>query len=525
MTKLNQTIEVATVTTSRRRFLVRASGLAIAAATGPLLPAMAKAAAPNKTLRFGMSAFPASVKPFEYAGESSLDVKLQLYRGLLRFSTEGKPVPEIAESWTMEGDRTYVFQLRKKVLFSNGQPLTSADVKSSFEQIAAPKSTAYLSREFAVIDSIDASQPSVVRIKLKLPTPAFPELVARGEAPIVSAQYRDSLLDQPLGAGPYVVETVDRGRGFTFKKNPFYFRPNRPLVERMRYTVFADENLRVAALQSGDVDVIEYVPWQNVESLQKDTRVQVQGDVGPYMYLSFNTTMAPFNDVRVRRAVALGVNRADIVKAAFFGQGRVLDGMPIDPHSQMFDPKFEHLWPYQPAEAKALLASASYSGQTVNLLATSTYGMHKDIAEVVQQNLAAIGMQVKLNLPEWGARISLGNQGRYQLAVNAASMDGLDPDAISTIIGSGGSSFKRSFGFASKSIDDGLARARHESDPNLRRQAYADVWQAVRDEVPISTLAFRKQSFAALASVKGFRIQPGALGLYSSICFEDVVPT
>jgi len=502
----------------RRRFLI--SGLA--AAAGALVGEKgAFAQSSSKTLRYGLSAYPPNIQPFQYAGQAAATVKLQIYRGLLTYSAEGTIIPEIAESYSLQGDRTYVFKLRPGVKFSNGSPLTSADVKFSLEQMAAPDSTAYLINEMRGIESIDASDPMVVKITLKKPTPAFPDTLARPDAPIVSPKFKDPLLGQPLGAGPFILEAMDRGVSLTFKKNPYYYRPGLPKVASMRFVVYADETLRVAAVQSGDVDIIEYVPWQDLKRLKSNPNVRVETNEGAFMYLCFNCSTAPFNDPRVRAAIAHAVKREDVVKGAFFGQGSPFDGLPIQKTSQFYDPSLQHLWPYDPDQAAKLLQEAKVTGQKINLLATSTYAMHRDIAQIVQQYLGAVGFDVQLSLPDWGTRVSLGNQGRYQLAVNGGGLDGLDPDGLTSLIGSGPASYRRSFGFKSAVVDQLLAQGRQEVDPAKRKQIYDAVQRQAAKDVPVSTLAYRVEAFAYTPAVKGFKSLPGNLDLYTAVTLQN----
>ncbi|WP_321936358.1 ABC transporter substrate-binding protein [Paraburkholderia sp. J8-2] len=520
MTTKIETISVDGDATSleRRRFLIAGLSAAATIATGTN---EAFAQGGSKVLRYGLSAYPPNVQPFQYTGQPAATVKLQIYRGLLSYSDEGKIVPEIAESYTLQGDRTYVFKLRPGIRFANGSPLTSADVKFSLEQIAAPDSTAYLLNEMRAIESIDASDPSVVKITLKSPTPAFPDHLARPDAPIVSPKFKDPVTGQPLGAGPFVLEAMDRGISVTFKKNPYFYRAGLPKVDSMRFVVYADENLRVAAVQSGDVDIIEYVPWQNLQQLKSDSRVRVEASEGAFMYLCFNTQAAPFNDPRVRLAVAHAIKREDIVTGAFYGQGSPFDGLPIQKTSSFYNPALQHLWPYDPDKAAKLIQEAGVAGQKINLLASSTYAMHRDIAQIVQQYLTAVGLQVQLQLPDWGTRVSLGNQGRYQLAVNGGALDGLDPDGLTTLIGSGPPSYRRSFGFQSATLDQLLAQGRQEVEPAKRKQIYDSVSRQAAKDTPITTLAYRVEAYAVNPKVAGFKTLPGNLDVYTAVTLQN----
>src|SRR4051812_10915554 len=250
---------------------------------------------------------------------------------------------------------------------------------------------------------------------MKQPTATLPQWLASYHMPIV---WHKSEANQPIGAGPFVIKAQERGVSLELEAFGKYYKPGLPKLKLVRAIAYADENLRVAALQTGDVDLIEYVPWQSMEGIGKDAKLKLDPVDGPFMYLVFNGTKPPFNDARVRKAVAHAIKRDDIVKAAFFGRGSALAHLPIAEQSQFFNPELKDGWNYDPALSKKLLAEAGHGGGvTCSFLSTAQYGMHKDSSEVVQQNLAAIGINAELNLPDWATRVSLGNQGRFDLGV------------------------------------------------------------------------------------------------------------
>ena len=198
---------------------------------------------------------------------------------------------------------------------------------------------------------------------------------------------------------------------------------------------YPDENLRVAALQSGDVDLIEYVPWQSIDTLAKDPAIRLDMTDGPFMFLIFNGRSGPFRDARVRQAVAFAIRREDIVAAAFFGHATPLGGVPIPKTSPFYNPALAEGWSYDLPRAKRLLAEAGFSaGFSCTLLADSTYGMDQSTAQVVQQSLAAIGIQVKLALPEWASFVTLANRGRYDFAIAGVTSDNTDPDGLTSVL-------------------------------------------------------------------------------------------
>jgi peptide/nickel transport system substrate-binding protein len=241
------------------------------------------------------------------------------------------------------------------------------------------------------------------------------------------------------------------------------------------------------------------------------------------MYLIFNANKPPLNDARVRKAVAHAIKREEIVKAAFFGRGSPLAHLPLPKASEFFNAEYENGWNYDPALAKKLLAEAGHAdGFACSLLSTAQYGMHKDTAEVVQQNLAAVGIKVELNLPDWATRVAIGNKGQYDMAVMGDAADSNDPDGIAKAIdGSLSPSYSRSWGMKTEKLTELLKAGRAEFDTAKRKAIYKQLEALAIQEAPMVGLAWRSQGYAMQKRVSGFKNLPGALTFYSGTTFED----
>src|SRR5208337_2614707 len=369
--------------------------LLAAGAALPFLRHPARAAVTPGKLIFGLSSYPPTMAPWANAGTAAATAKLMFHRGLLGYGIDGALRGELAETWEHAEDGAWVFHLRDAV-FHNGAKVTSADVAWTIEQIAGEKSTAYLRAEMQRLARVETPDAKTVRLHTKEPTATLPLVMASYFLPIVA---KGSTADNPLGigAGPFLLTNEERGVALEFTAFDKFFRPGLPKLKSVRMVAYADENLRVAALQAGDVDLIEYVPWQSMASIEADQKLSLQTTSGPFMYLTFNAKAGPFGDARVRRAVGHAIKREDIIKAAFFGRGDPIEGLALPKGTPFYDESLAHGLAYDPAKAKALLAEAGMaSGFSCKLLSTAQYGMHKDTAAVTQQYLAAIGIQAEL---------------------------------------------------------------------------------------------------------------------------------
>jgi len=501
------------MTLSRRALL--AAGAAL-----PFLRHPARAAVTPGKLIFGLSSYPPTMAPWANAGTAAATAKLMFHRGLLGYGPDGVLRGELAETWEHAEDGAWVFHLRD-ALFHNGAKLTSADVAWTIEQVAAEKSTAYLRAEMQRLTRVETPDAKTVRLYTKEPTATLPLVVASYFLPILA---KGSTSDQPLGvgAGPFVLTSEERGVALEFQAFDKFYRPGLPKLKSVRMVAYADENLRVAALQAGDVDLIEYVPWQSMPSIEADPKLSLQTTSGPFMYLTFNAKAGPFGDPRVRRAVGHAIKREDIIKAAFFGRGDPIDGLPLPKGTPFYDETLAHGLAYDPAKAKALLAEAGMAnGFSCKLLSTAQYGMHKDTAAVTQQYLAAVGIQAELVMPDWATRVTLGNRGQFELAVMGSASESNDPDGLSPFLdGRLAPSYVRSYALDIPELDRLIDAGRGEFDANKRHAIYTDLQKVYLQEAPMVGLCFRAQGYAMSRQVRDFHNMPGALTFYSGTTFE-----
>jgi peptide/nickel transport system substrate-binding protein len=470
------------------------------------------------TLTFGLSSYPPSLLPWVNAGAAAATVKMQMFRGLLSYAPDGSLQGELASAWSHDGAGAWQFTLRDAT-FSNGETVTSADVKYTLEQMAAPNSTAALRGEMQGVAGIETPDDKTVRVTMKTPTSTLAEWLAGSAMGIV---WHGSDPKEPVGAGPYVMAALERGSFVELEASKRYYKPGLPRTPRLRFVAYPDDNLRVAALQAGDVDLIEYVPWQSMTELARDPKLSVAEHDGPFMYLTFNATRPPFDDPRVRLAVANGVKREDIIAGAFFGRGSGLGHLPIPEASAYYNPEFKNAWGYDPDLARKLLAEAGHpEGFDCTLLATAQYGMHKDTATLVQQHLATIGIRARLSLPDWPTRVKLGNTGQFDVSVMGTGPDTNDPDGLATVVdGALPPSYARSYGLKTPDLTALFAAGRAEFDPAKRKDIYRRLEQAAMTQVPIAGLTWRSQAYASARDVQGFTNLPGMLTFMSGMTLE-----
>lgn len=481
-------------------------------------------AADGKTLRYGLSTYPPGLAPWNNTGASSNNVKLCLYRGLMGYDPEANLIPEVAESFEWSDPKTIVFKLRENAVFHNGEAVTAEDVAFTFESIVGEESSAYLKSSFLNIEKIETLDAKTVQFSLKLPSAIFLKELANYCAGLV---WKGSDPDNPIGCGPFVKTSEERGVFIEVAKFADFYSADQPICDKIRFTAYADQNLRYAALETGDVDVIEYLPWPQFDAVEQSETLDIGATVSPFMLMLFNVAKdGPFKDPKVRQAVGYAIQRQDVIDAVFAGRGSPLVGMPNPPGSPFdtSDASFEYS--FDPEKAKALLAEAGYpNGFSCRLLATSTYGMHQDTASIVQAYLQMVGINATLDLPDWATRVKKGKEGDYDIAVHGLSGFYNDPNALWPLLHSGPANYTRSFGFESARIDELLENGRATMDDGEREAIYKELAKAYFEEVPQVPINWRGQAHAMQKSVKGFKAFPGWLNSSSAYSFDVAEPS
>ena len=270
--------------------LDRRTLLKLTAASGAALAFGANASfaqAPADTLRIGLSTYPAHLKPWVNVGYAGQLVSSLINRYLMTYTTEGKLVGELAESFEREGDKAWIVKL-KDAKFSNGQPVTAADVEWNIEKIKAEGSGAYTRDAMLEVEKVEIVDERTFKLLTKIPNAALPALFANPFLQIIAKGSTDTQ-DHGIGAGPFTLANAEKGVGLDFEASPHYFKAGFPKFKKVKVTAYADENLRVAAITAGDVDVIDYVPWSAMDQIGADANLGLETvATGAFMFLSFN---------------------------------------------------------------------------------------------------------------------------------------------------------------------------------------------------------------------------------------------
>jgi len=430
-----------------------------------------------------------------------------VYDGLLKYDENMNLVPNLAEDFEVVDPYTIVFKIREGVKFHNGETLTVEDVLFTFERIRDPEVKAPAASYYGEVETIRSFDGNKVEFKLKIPMASslLPNFAGVNSA-ILSKSFVESGANLQLetnGTGPFYIAEFVAGNYIRLRKNADYFVAGLPYLDEIKMMIMPEEVTRVSALRNGDVDIAKISEPLSLNQLASDKFVIYRTPVLSYYLLGFNTTRGPLSKPEVRNALSYAVNREMIVKAVAFDEATVTG--PLNPELDFWalQPNQFEEYSYNPSKAKQLLAEAGYpNGFEFEIVAAQRYNFDK-VAQVIQAQLAEIGVTAKINLVEWGIFISKWRESDFDsfISMNSGS---IDPDIqFNRTFRTGGST--NVFLYSNPEVDDLLDRGRSESDMNARKLIYEEVQRKLVEESPILFLYSPNTLFASNDSVKGFR--------------------
>ena len=294
--------------------------------------AMASAAQPLKggSLVFGSVTEVASLDPHVYQGTAWKTINLCLYNSLLGFDEKGQPTGALAQSWETPDAQTIVFHLRKGLKFHKGQAFTAADVKYSLERILDPATGATLRSNLKGV-KVTVVDDYTVKVEKDVPDVTLLSVLAMGETAIISSEWMKTgpnVKIEANGTGPFELVDNEPKVRVVVRRNADYFEKDLPHLDKIEFRMIKNGEARVNALKTGAVDVIDTVPWKDIDILKAQQGLVVDVEDGEFMNLWLNASKKPLDDPRVRQAIAYAIDRQAISEAAFFGYGTPLYGPP-----------------------------------------------------------------------------------------------------------------------------------------------------------------------------------------------------
>lgn len=365
-----------------------------------------------------MALEPPGLDPTTGAASATAEIVLyNIFETLTKIASDGSVTPLLAESWEVSPDlKTYTFRLRRGVKFQNGEPLTAAAVKFSFERAGGEKSSNKDKRVFANLSTQVVDEHTVVLLNKEI-DPDLPFLLGQASAIIVEPRSAEGNASKPQGSGPYRLANWNRGASVQLTAWEGFRNPAAIKIKRATFRFISDPAAQVAALLAGDVDAFARVTSRSVAQFKSDPRFQVTVNGSrAKTILAINNARKPLDDVRVRRAIAAAIDRKAVIEAAGDGYGAPIGSHYVPGAFGYVDTTAIN--PYDPEKAKKLLAEAGVKTPLELGLTLPPPSYARQGGEVIAAQLAKVGIVAKIQNVEWAQWLSGTYGGKnYDLTI------------------------------------------------------------------------------------------------------------
>lgn len=470
----------------------------------------------GSTITVGLDGEPTSgINPFAATLYSSFLVITQVYDSILSRDDEGLPAPGVASEWEEVDDTTLVLTLRDDLTFHDGSAITAEDVVFSIDSYRNEESTSIFKPGYADVESVEVTGEDEVTITTSAPSPGLLNYLSTPySGAVVSEAWveengADALDRQANGSGPFSLGTWRTGQSITFERFDEYREEGVPKVDQVVFRYVPDEAARLAALRSGDVDVA-WLPGDGRSAGQAESAgfETEPGQALSNLFLFMNTVDGgALEDVRVRRAVSLGIDRPALNDLILGGGGSLAASIPPgDPYGEEPDPAELPYYERDVEAAQALLAEAGQEGVTLQVVVASDpqYAHVVATAEAMQEQLSEVGITLDLQLTPFADLVERYYVGDYRDITMSLGVGVPDPSQYMSI----------QFGGEGNRVDDPELDARmeaaaREADLDARAEAYREIEQYVADQALLVIPFAIPQGYLAWdGALEGFGTDP-----------------
>lgn len=479
-------------------------------------------AAVEQVLKYGTDTWPAGFDPHTISAVAATRVFNQVYETLIDFNPDMTFKGVLAESWEIPDDVTYIFHLRQGVKFHNGREMTADDVVYSFQRVlgqteygdigALGSSASY----YGGIASIEATDDYTVTMTLSEPNAAFLSNLTSSYGAIVCKEVVEandgslSAIDTMCGTGPFMYKESVVDNYITLVKNPDYWEEGAPKLDGITFYLLADESARLAALRTGDINLCS-LSALNLSEVEGDDSIKVLSyQSNNYTYLGFNLSSEALQDVRVRQAMSMAVDRQAIIDYVYNGEATVSTFVaPAMGHWVWDAPSESPLYTQDIDAAKALMEESGYSdsNRLTIKMAAGLLDSIRDTAVVLQQQLKEIYIDVEITNLESGEYVDVwGKMNTPEAGYDAMcgqNGSGTDPNrAVSFFFSTTGGA--NVWGYSNAEVDELCAQGVATTDETEREGYYIEAQKIIIDESPNLFFASPMEYLFASSSVEGF---------------------
>jgi peptide/nickel transport system substrate-binding protein len=467
---------------------------------------------PN-TLVMIIESSPTNLDPRVGIDAQSERIDALLFDDLLDRDEHLNVTPALAERWEIPDSLTYIFHIRRGVKFHDGSPLTSRDVKWTFDSLLQGKIRSTRAAAYRYVDHVEAPDDSTVIFRMKEPYSTLLWNLSDGAMGIVPYGTLIEMTAHPIGSGPFRFVSAEQDKEVIVERNEEYWR-DKARVPRVRFVVVPDTTTRALELRKGSADIASNALTSDmVLALEKEPNLQVERAPGTvYSYLAFNLRDPILRDARVRQALAYALDRRPIIHYLWRDFAQPADSI-LPPQSWAYNadvPKYG----FDPEKARQILDAAGYApvnGVRFHLtMKTSTEETTRLMVAVLQQQLRSVGIVLDIRAFESATFMADVVSGAYQMYSLRWIGGNEDPDIFEYVFHSAKfppHGANRGF-YSNPRLDALIDRARRETDQNLRKQLYAQVQQILATDLPYINLWFLDNVLVHTRRVRNLTLNP-----------------
>lgn len=435
--------------------------------------------------------------------------------------------PGLAERWEIPDPTTYVFHLRHGVKFQDGRPLTSRDVKWTFDSVMQGIVHSVKAGTYRLVDHIDAPDEYTVVFHLKQPFAALLWNLSGGAMGIVPYGVGPEESRHPIGSGPFRFVSAEQDKDVVIERNSDYWG-QKARLQRIRFVVVPDDTTRALELRKGSADIaLNALALDTVVTLERDPDLKMQRSAGTVLgYIAFNLRDPILRDVRVRQALAYAIDRRPMLQYLWRGFARLADSV-LPPESWAYDGDVQH-YPYDPQKARQLLDDAGYpavSGVRFRLsMKTSTEGSTRLLAAVLQQQLHDVGIVLDIRTYEFATFFSDVTHGAFQMYSLRWIGGNEDPDIFEYCFDSAKfppNGANRSY-YSNPRVDTLIEQGSSKLDRAARKQTYDELQAILAEQLPYINLWYQDNVVVFSKRVQGIELDPS--GSYDFLKTASLVP-
>jgi len=439
----------------------------------------------------------------------------KVYEGLVKLGENGDFEPMLATEWKQLNDVTWEFKLREGVTFHDGTPFTAEAVQKTIARVLDKKIASPRANLFAMIKEVKAVNDHQVQFILHAPFAPLLSVLASGEGAILSPkaieQYGLELSKHPTGTGPFTFQSWTPGQEIVLVKNDNYWA-DKPKIDKVVFKTVPEDATRIAMVETGEAHVAEQLPVTELERVQASSTMDLGRFEAFYVdFIGFNTKKKPFDDVRVRQAIAYAMDTESIIKGVYNNVGTTANST-LGPKVFGYSPNVKG-YQYDLNKAKKLLAEAGYPNGFKATISTNDNKARINVAEVLQSQLKGIGIDLEVNVMEYGAYVDAAAKGETEMFILGWGNATGDADYNQYNLyhsSSAGAPGNYSF-YNNPEVDKLIDAGRKEQDPVKRKEYYEKAQEMeMRDAVLIPYRS--AENIAAISkNVKGVFINPSGL--------------